>query len=295
MRRLRGYPFAFLRSLTQFKLMALTVPTNSGGAGLGIGAACAVVEEAHKLGCDFGRIDLQYALCFALSHQVDAMKRLPWMLDVASGHSRLQMCNIFQDNASLAVQPTAAGFRLDGKAAWPERTEHCDLGLLIAHRVGCEQREMFVVNVKATPGVSLQAQWTHPTNGQVFLLASNAIVGSSELVPAADKVAGRAVAAKKLLRCASLVGDAQADYLATVSRCYTSKGVDECAVNGRKAIRAAAFALSDAARLLDDDIECSQEIASAEEGAQRAVRTVAQLADVRHQGDSAKHRSSKKC
>lgn len=294
MRRSRSYPFAFLRSLTQFRLMALTVPTKSGGAGLGIGAACAVVEVAHKLGCDFSRIDLQYALCFALSRQVDAMERSRWMLDVASGHSRLQMCNIFEDGVSLAVQPTAAGFRLDGRAAWPERTEHCDLSLLIAHQAGCGRREMFVVNVNATPGVSLQAQWTDTTNGQVFLLAKNATVRSSELVPAADKVAGRAVAAKKLLRCASRIGDAQADYLVTVSSCYTRGSVDASAMNARKAIRAAAVALSGAARLLDDDVECSQQIASAEEASQRAARIVEQLSNVLHPGDSAKRRVSKK-
>ena len=276
MRRVRDFPSSFLRSLTQFRLMSLTVPAKFGGAGLGIAAACAVVEEAHRLGCDFGRIDLQYALCFALACQADAPQRRPWMLDIASGHSRLQMSNVFRGGDEFVYQTTTTGARLSGQAVWPERTEHCELALLIAREDGRQNQTIAVVNVGATKGISLRAQWTDATKGQVSLVAKNAAVKRAGLMPA-EGVVSRANAAKELLACAARLGDARAICHSMLSKRSHTNVVSADSVRARKVIRDTRAALGRATGLLDKGGECRQAIGLAGEYSHKAVSVVANL------------------
>jgi len=275
LRRNGSYPFTFLRSLTQFRLMGIAVPASCGGAGLGIGAACAVVEEAHRLGCDFGRIDLQYALCFALASQADALKMRPWLIDVASGHSRLQMCNFIGGGVEFSYQVTPEGGRLSGRTSWPERIEHSNLGLLIARRGDGNGRVLVVLEVGSANGVSLKAHWSESTKGQVFLVAKNVMVKRGDLV-SEEGVVRRAKAARSLLLCAGRLGDARARYDA-MSKLRPTNIVDTATVNARKEIRGARDTLRLAAGLLDRGDDCGKEILLAEEGSQRSMRAVADL------------------
>src|SRR6201986_1390710 len=49
--RERGYPTEFVKALTEAGWLSILIPEEYGGAGLGISAASAVLEEIHKAGC----------------------------------------------------------------------------------------------------------------------------------------------------------------------------------------------------------------------------------------------------
>ena len=48
--RERAYPTDFVTALTQAGYLAALIPEDYGGSGLGIGAACAILEEVHAAG-----------------------------------------------------------------------------------------------------------------------------------------------------------------------------------------------------------------------------------------------------
>jgi acyl-CoA dehydrogenase len=277
-----SYPSAFLRALTQFRLMALTIPTSCGGAGLGMAAACAVVQELHRRGCDSAKINLQYALCFALAPGVGSSQHRPWMSDIANGYSRLQMCNLFEARTDLfAYRIRGGGYQLDGRSRWPERTEHCDLTLLVAEESDHRTQSAFIVNVTATPGVRLRPNWTDDGRGKVQLVAKRATLREDGRLPAADDIVRRASAAKTLLECGARLGDAKALYRLVLSQTLKGDGEHQDAVQARQAIRAADGALRSASRLLDDGAPCATEMAIAKECSLEARAQIIRLCDAR--------------
>ena len=50
--RERGYPTEFVKALTEAGWLAILIPEEYGGAGLGISAAAAVLEEVQRAGCN---------------------------------------------------------------------------------------------------------------------------------------------------------------------------------------------------------------------------------------------------
>jgi alkylation response protein AidB-like acyl-CoA dehydrogenase len=50
--RERGYPTEFVKALTEAGWLATLIPEEYGGAGLGISAAAAVLEEVQRAGCN---------------------------------------------------------------------------------------------------------------------------------------------------------------------------------------------------------------------------------------------------
>jgi len=50
--RERAYPSAFVEKLNASGYLAILIPQDYGGSGLGVSAAAAVLEEIHKSGCN---------------------------------------------------------------------------------------------------------------------------------------------------------------------------------------------------------------------------------------------------
>src|SRR6266511_5014503 len=50
--RERGYPTEFVQALTEAGWLAILIPEEYGGSGLGISAAAAVLEEVQRAGCN---------------------------------------------------------------------------------------------------------------------------------------------------------------------------------------------------------------------------------------------------
>jgi acyl-CoA dehydrogenase len=52
--RERAYPTKFVQALTEAGFLAVLIPEEYGGSGLGLQAATAVLEEVHRSGCNGG-------------------------------------------------------------------------------------------------------------------------------------------------------------------------------------------------------------------------------------------------
>ena len=74
--RARAYPKDFVAALTEAGYLAALIPEDYGGSGLGIGAACAILEEVHAAGCNGAACHAQmYTMGTILRHGSDAQKK----------------------------------------------------------------------------------------------------------------------------------------------------------------------------------------------------------------------------
>ena len=99
----RAYPTAFVTAMTEAGFMAALIPEEYGGSGLGLKAACAILEEIHKSGCNAGACHAQmYTMGTVLKHGSPEQKA-DWLPKVASGEISLQA--LASPNPRLAPTP----------------------------------------------------------------------------------------------------------------------------------------------------------------------------------------------
>ena len=90
----RAYPTSFVTAMTEAGFMAALIPEEYGGSGLGLKAACAILEEIHKNGCNAGACHAQmYTMGTILKHGSPEQKA-DWLPKVASGEIRLQALGV---------------------------------------------------------------------------------------------------------------------------------------------------------------------------------------------------------
>src|SRR5580704_6509405 len=88
--RAREYPTEFVSTLTKEGFLSVLIPEEFGGSGLSLGAACAVLEEIHRSGCNGGACHAQmYTMGTILRHGSPAQKKT-YLPKIASGELRLQ-------------------------------------------------------------------------------------------------------------------------------------------------------------------------------------------------------------
>lgn len=134
----RIYPTEFVQALTEAGYLSVLIPEAYGGAGLGLGAACAVLEEIHRSGANGAACHAQmYTMGTLLRHgspeQKDAI--LP---KVASGELRLQAFGVTEpgsgtDTTRIQTFARRHGDRyiINGQKIWISRAEHSDLMILL--------------------------------------------------------------------------------------------------------------------------------------------------------------------
>lgn len=134
----RIYPTEFVQALTEAGYLSVLIPEAYGGAGLGLGAACAVLEEIHRSGANGAACHAQmYTMGTLLRHgspeQKDAI--LP---KVASGELRLQAFGVTEpgsgtDTTRIQTFARRQGDRyiINGQKIWISRAEHSDLMILL--------------------------------------------------------------------------------------------------------------------------------------------------------------------
>jgi acyl-CoA dehydrogenase len=155
--RERGYPTAFVKALTEAGWLATLIPEEYGGAGLGISAAAAVLEEVQRAGCNGAACHAQmYTMGTVLRHgSVEQKKR--YLPGIAGGQLRLQAFGVTEPSSgtdTLALRTTAvkknnSTYVVNGQKVWTSRAEHSDLMLLLARTTPKEQTR------KRTEGLSV--------------------------------------------------------------------------------------------------------------------------------------------
>jgi acyl-CoA dehydrogenase len=155
--RERGYPTAFVKALTEAGWLATLIPEEYGGAGLGISAAAAVLEEVQRAGCNGAACHAQmYTMGTVLRHGSAEQKRR-YLPGIASGQLRLQAFGVTEPSSgtdTLALRTTAvkknnSTYVVNGQKVWTSRAEHSDLMLLLARTTPKEQVK------KRTEGLSV--------------------------------------------------------------------------------------------------------------------------------------------
>jgi alkylation response protein AidB-like acyl-CoA dehydrogenase len=165
----RAYPSEFVTALTEAGYLATLIPEEYGGAGLGLSAAAAVLEEIQRMGCNGAACHAQmYVMGTVLRHGSEAQKQ-KYLPAVASGTLRLQAFGVTEpssgtDTTSIRTFARREGDRyiINGQKIWTSRAEHSDLMLLLARTTPREEvakrtdgLSVFIVDMREALGKGL--------------------------------------------------------------------------------------------------------------------------------------------
>ena len=134
-----AYPTEFVEALTKAGYLAALIPEDYGGSGLPLTAACAIMEEIQRAGCNGAACHAQmYIMGALLRHGSDEQKQA-YLPKIATGELRLQAFGVTEpgsgtDTTSLKTTAKKNGDRyvVNGQKIWTSRAEHSDLMLLLA-------------------------------------------------------------------------------------------------------------------------------------------------------------------
>src|SRR3954454_13612072 len=137
--RAREYPDAFVDALTEAGYLAVLIPTEYGGGGLGITEGSIVLEEINRSGGHSAACHAQmYTMGALLKHGSDAQKQT-YLPAIADGSLRLQAFSITEPEAgsnTTDIRTTATRdgehYRISGHKNWTSRIEQSDLALVLA-------------------------------------------------------------------------------------------------------------------------------------------------------------------
>src|SRR3979490_2762178 len=152
-----AYPSAFVDALTKAGYLSVLIPEEYGGAGLKLSAACAILEEIQRAGCNGGGCPApMHTMGTLLRHGSDAQKA-KWLPKIAGGELRLQAFGVTEptsgtDTSSLKTFAKRDGndtYIVNGQTIWTSRAEYSALMILLARPPPKEQAK------KRTDGLSV--------------------------------------------------------------------------------------------------------------------------------------------
>jgi acyl-CoA dehydrogenase len=165
----REYPEAFVRAMTDSGLLGALIPKEYGGMGLGLSAACVVLEEVNRSGANAGPAHAQmYTMGTLLRHGSRAQKE-EYLPKIAEGELRLQAFGITEpeagtDTTMLTTRAVREGdeYVIDGRKIYISRVGHSDLMVLLARTTPLEEVEkrsrglsVFLVDLRKAVGNGL--------------------------------------------------------------------------------------------------------------------------------------------
>ena len=154
--REKEYPVEFVDALTEGGYLSVLIPEEFGGAGMDMGAACAVLEEIQRSGANGGACHAQmYTMGTLLRHGSDTQKQ-QYLPDIASGKLRLQAFAVTEpssgtDTTRITTKALRDGddYVVSGQKVFISRVEHSDLMLLLVRTTPRDEVE------KRTQGMSV--------------------------------------------------------------------------------------------------------------------------------------------
>jgi acyl-CoA dehydrogenase len=226
--RAREYPTEFVAALSAAGYLAVLIPEEYGGSGLGVGAASAVLEEIHKGGCNGAACHAQmYTMGTLLKHGSEAQKRA-YLPGIAAGTLRLQAFGVTEptsgtDTTRIRTMAVRDGdvYRISGQKVFISRTEHSDLMLLLARTAPREQvakatdgMSVFIVDLREAVGAGLAIKpiVTMMNHATTELFFDNLAVPAANLVGVEGKGFGYildSMNAERILIASECIGDAR--------------------------------------------------------------------------------------
>lgn len=165
----RAYPDAFVRALTEAGFLAALIPPEYGGSGLGLGAACAILEEVQRSGGNAATCHAQMYTMGTVLRYGNAEQKATFLPAIASGALRLQAFGVTEptsgtDTSRIRTTAVADGdsYIINGQKVWTSRAEYSDLMLLLARTTPREQAarphdgmSVFLVDLRTCRGSGL--------------------------------------------------------------------------------------------------------------------------------------------
>jgi acyl-CoA dehydrogenase len=286
--RVRGYPTEFVRALSDAGFLAVLIPEEYGGSGLGVQAASAVLEEVHRSGCNGAACHAQmYTMGTLLKHGSDAQKRA-YLPPIAAGELRLQAFGVTEptsgtDTSRIRTTAVRDGdhYRVSGQKVFISRTEHSDLMLLLARTTPREQvakptdgLSVFLVDLRSAVGDGLTVKpiATMMNHASTELFFDDLKVPAENLVGEEGKGFGyilNSMNVERILIASECIGDARwfiakAASYATERQVFgrpigTNQGVQFPIARAYAQTEAAALMVQKAAALFDAGEKCGAE------------------------------------
>src|SRR3954452_17753628 len=134
-----AYPEAFVKALTEAGWLAMLIPEQYGGSGLGITEAAIVLEEVNHAGGNAATAHAQmYIMGTLLRHGSDEQKQR-YLPRIASGELRLQAFGVTEPDAgsettklSTFAKRVGDKYVINGQKVFISRTQYSDMLLLLA-------------------------------------------------------------------------------------------------------------------------------------------------------------------
>lgn len=134
----KAYPTDFVSTLCDAGFLSVTIPQEYGGSGLPLSAACAVLEEIQRSGCNAGACHAQmYTMGTLLKHGSEQQKQ-KYLPSIASGELRLQAFAVTEPNSgtdttriTTFAKRDGDDYVVNGQKVWISRSEHSDLMVLL--------------------------------------------------------------------------------------------------------------------------------------------------------------------
>jgi len=157
------YPEEFVETLTEQGWLAVLIPEEFGGAGLGLTAASIVLEEINASGGNAAACHAQMYTMGTILRHGSIEQKSHFLPKIASGDLRLQAFGVTEptvgsDTTNIKTIATRVGdgYVVRGQKIWTSRAEHSDLMLLLARTTPADEVEkkteglsVFVVDMKA--------------------------------------------------------------------------------------------------------------------------------------------------
>ena len=226
--RERAYPADFVRALTDAGFLAVLIPEEYGGSGLGVGAAAAILEEIHKSGGNGAACHAQMYIMGIILRHGSAAQKSRWLPAIARGELRLQAFGVTEptsgtDTLSLRTTAVRDGNRyvINGQKVWISRAEHSDLMLLLARTTpkdAVKRRgdglSVFVVDMRAAlgHGMTIKPIRTMMNHGTTEVFFDDLAVPADNLIGEAGRgfrYVLDGMNAERILIAAECVGDAR--------------------------------------------------------------------------------------
>jgi hypothetical protein len=311
--RVRAYPKEFVDALADSGFLAVLIPEDYGGSGLGVQAASAVLEEVHRAGCNGAACHAQmYTMGTLLKHGSDAQKR-DYLPQIASGALRLQAFGVTEPTSgtdTTRIRTTALRdgdvYRVSGQKVFISRTEHSDLMLLLARTTPRDQvakptdgMSVFIVDLRTAVGngLTIKPLVTMMNHATTELFFDNLEVPAANLVGVEGKGFGYildSMNVERILIASECIGDARwfiakATAYATERQVFgrpigQNQGIQFPIARAYAQTEAAALMVQKAAALFDAGEKCGAEANMAKMLAADASKEAADVCIQTHGG-----------
>jgi len=284
----RAYPREFVAALTESGYLAMLIPERYGGSGLGLEMACAVLEEAHRAGCNAAASHAQMYTMASILNYGSAEQKSAFLPEIAAGRLRLQAFGVTEpdsgtDTTRIRTFAERDGdvYRVNGSKVFISRVEHSDLMLLLVRTTPREEAarrtdglSLLIVDLREAVGNGLAVKpvQTMMNHASTELTIENMQVPVGNLIGAEGdgfRYVLDSMNAERILIAAECIGDARF-FIDRATQYATTREVFGRAIGSNQGIQfplarvfaeteAAALMVRKAARAFDRGANCGAE------------------------------------